>query len=118
MKNTEPESFLNTAARAMGHAAGKAAKVLNLDEIESSNAAKAPPKSAIEPKSRKRVTMRSKRIAQAAAAKMAAPGLKDSATARNLRYRRIMGKAPSAWSQADIDYIEGLKSAEKQKASA
>ena len=118
MKHPEPEGFLSEAARTVGHAAGKAAKAFGLEEAEASKPAKATKKSGPKPKGGKRVSLRSKRIAQAAEVKKAAVASKDSAVARDLRYRRIMGKTPSAWSQADIDYIEGLKSAKKREAPA
>jgi hypothetical protein len=118
MKHPEPEGLLSVAARTVGTAAGKTAKAFGLEEAEASKPAKAPKKSEAKPKSGKRVSMRSKRIAQAAAVKKAAVALKDSAAARDLRYGRIMGKTPSAWSQADVDYIDGLKSAKKRGAPA
>lgn len=111
MKHPEPEGFLNAAARTVGHAAGKTAKAFGLEETPEK-------KTGPKPRGGKRVSARFNRIARAAAAKKTAIASGKQFGAGDLRYRRIVGKTPAAWSQADVDYVEQLMSGKKQGAPA
>jgi hypothetical protein len=117
MKHPKPEGFLSAAARTVGHAAGEAVKALGLEDAEAAEPAKAPKKPGTKPKGGKRVSARSNRIARAAAAKKTGGALGKEA-AGDIRYRRIMGKTPAAWSQSDVDYVEQLTSDKKHGAPA
>lgn len=118
MKHPEPDGILNAAARTVGHAAGKAAIALGLDETEAAKPVKTPKKGAAKPKSGKRASARSNRITRAAAAKKAVIALGKEFASGDQRYRRIVGKTSAAWSEADVDYVEQLMSNKKQGAPA
>ncbi len=104
--DVKDEGVLITAARTVGHAAGEAARSLGMGGVASEHVK--PRKSA---KPSKPVSGRAKRAEEAAALKEAAASLDKAAASADVRYRRIMGKRPSIWSQKDIDYIDQLVSA-------
>jgi hypothetical protein len=118
MKDPEPEGILSSAARTVGHAAGKAAIALGLEDAETVKPVKAPKKATAKANRGKRVSARSNRVARAASAKKTAVALGKGFAAGDLRYRRIVGKTSAAWSQADVDYVERLTSDKKQRAPA
>jgi hypothetical protein len=118
MKNPEPDGILSVAARSVGHAAGKAAIALGLENAGAAKPIKQPKKHAAKAKRVKRVSARSNRIAKAAAAKKVAVALGKEFGSGDLRYRRIVGKTAAAWSQADVDYVEQITSDKKQRAPA
>ncbi len=103
MAEQEHEGFLVSAARTLGHAAGRAAAVLGAAEP----GAKAHPQ-AVHGRGR---SGRARRIQNAMAAKQAAAALGKSAFADDVHYRRIVGKPPTIWSEEDIEYVNGLVAA-------
>jgi hypothetical protein len=118
MKHPEPDDILSAAARTVGHAAGKAAMALGLEDAAAAKPIDALKKSGPKPRGGKRISARFNRIARAAAAKKTAFASGKQFAAGDLRYRRIVGKTPSAWSDADVDYVERLTSGKKQGAPA
>ncbi|MGA7234318.1 MAG: hypothetical protein WBY44_01475 [Bryobacteraceae bacterium] len=118
MKHPEPDDMLSAAARTVGRAAGKAAMALGFEDAEASKPIDAPEKSGPNAKGGKRLSARFNRIARAAVAKKAAIASGKQFAAGDLRYKRIVGKTPAAWSDADVDYVERLTSAKKQGAPA
>lgn len=99
MADQEQEGLLTSAARMVGHAAGRVAKVLGAEAdgpTEAHGGAGKPP------------SRRAQRIQKATAAKESAAALSKSAVADNVRFRRTMGKPPSIWSEEDVEYVTGL----------
>jgi hypothetical protein len=94
----EPEGFLASAARTVGHAAGAAAKAIGLDHADSGRT-----------KTPKRLSARVRRTNHAEEVKAAAKSLfpKGSA-ALGAPYRRVMGKPTANWTEKDLEYINGL----------
>lgn len=99
MAEQEQEGLLVSAARKLGHAAGRAAAALGAEED-----AEARPNAA----SGQRLSVRARRIQDATAAKKSAAALGKSAFPDDVRYRRIMGKQPAIWSAEDVEYVNGL----------
>jgi hypothetical protein len=102
------EGLLTTAARTLGHAAGKAAKAIGLEEADSSVHApsRAKTKAAKTPK---RHSTRARRQDQAAELKAKAASVLPKGSADlGAPYRRVMGKPATNWTAKDIDYVSGL----------
>lgn len=102
----DAEGLLTSAAQAIGHAAGAAAKTLGLA-------------GAVGPEvfPNQGGSLRARRISEAAAARNAAAALGKNPFPDDVRYRRIMGKKPAIWSREDVDYVAGLVSAKRGSAS-
>jgi hypothetical protein len=105
----EPDGFLASAARTVGHAAGTAAIAIGLDHLDSSPAA-APAKSKrSRTKPPKTLSARVRRKNHAEEVKSAAKGLFPRGSAElGAPYRRVMGKPTANWTEKDLAYIDGL----------
>jgi hypothetical protein len=104
----EQEGLLSTAARSVGHAAGKAALAMGLDHPDASAAAAPKPKTG-RAKALKRPSARSRRTIQAEEVKSKAEKLLSKGDANpGAPFRRAMGKPAANWSDKDIQYVKGL----------
>jgi hypothetical protein len=104
----EHEGFLTAAARRVGHAAGKAAKAVGLDQPDSSETA-SPKSKAGGAKPSKNPSARSRRKTQAEEVKSKAAKLLSKGSADpGAPFRRVMGKPAANWSDKDIAYVNGL----------
>lgn len=101
MAEQDHEGILVSAARTLGHAAGRAAAAMGAepDGEPTANAGSGKP-----------LSVRARRMQNATAAKESAAALGKSAFADDVRYRRIMGKPPKIWSEEDVVYVNGLVS--------
>lgn len=94
------EGLLTVAARTVGHAAGKAAKAMGLDQ------ASVPGSKTNRNKTGKPLSARARRKDRAEDLKSKGASLlsKNSADL-GAPYRRVMGKPAANWSDKDIDYV-------------
>jgi hypothetical protein len=102
------EGLLTTAARTLGHAAGKAAKAIGLEEANSSVHAPGRSKTRAT-KTPKRHSARARRQDQATELKAKAASVLAKGSAElGAPYRRVMGKPATNWTVKDIDFVNGL----------
>lgn len=101
MAEQDQEGFLVSAARKLGSAAGRAAKVAGVEGAKSEEGEGAAGEKG-------HPSLRAQRVQSAAAAKKSAAALSKSAFADDVRFRRIVGKPPEIWSDEDVEYVNGL----------
>ena len=103
---SEQEGLLASAARSVGHAVGKAAMAVGLEDVGAvtKTHSKIGRRKAAKPSS-----VRSRRKTQAEEVKAKATKLMSKGAADlGAPFRRAMGKPAGNWSDKDIEYVKGM----------